>query len=207
MGGCFVTGIIFNKKLDKLKYFLYICKIKFKMKKTIVISLFGGPCSGKSTMMAGIVAELKWNGIDCEMAPEYAKELVWDNALDTLKNQFYVAAQQYQRVKILNGKVDFIITDSPLLLSIVYDKEENLLLHSYLIDKYNSFTNVNYFIKRTGEYSPVGRVHSLQESEIIDDEIEKLLQEHNLEYKCIGSSREHAVQVTTELIKMIKDGN
>lgn len=48
------------------------------MKKTIVINLIGDPGSGKSTIASGIFYNLKKNGIDCEMALEFAKDKVWD---------------------------------------------------------------------------------------------------------------------------------
>ena len=44
------------------------------MKETLVVNLFGGPGTGKSTMMAGIFAKLKSLGYDCEMCVEFAKE-------------------------------------------------------------------------------------------------------------------------------------
>ena len=44
-------------------------------KNTLVVNLFGGPGTGKSTTMAHVFAELKWRGYDCEMSNEYAKEV------------------------------------------------------------------------------------------------------------------------------------
>ena len=45
---------------------------------TLVINLFSGPGVGKSTTAAMVFAKLKMNGVDCEMALEFAKEKVWD---------------------------------------------------------------------------------------------------------------------------------
>ena len=42
----------------------------------IVVNLFAGPGSGKSTTCAGLFSKLKLAGIYCEMVLEYAKELV-----------------------------------------------------------------------------------------------------------------------------------
>ena len=54
------------------------------MKETLVVNLFGGPGTGKSTMMAGIFAKLKSLGYECL---EFAKELVWENRLETFSDE------------------------------------------------------------------------------------------------------------------------
>ena len=53
----------------------------------IVVNLFAGPGSGKSTTCAGVFSKLKLIGINCEMALEYAKDKVWENSLDVLNDQ------------------------------------------------------------------------------------------------------------------------
>ena len=46
------------------------------MKKTIVINLIGGPCSGKSTVAAELFARLKKMGIKTELVSEYIKDRI-----------------------------------------------------------------------------------------------------------------------------------
>ena len=77
----------------------------------IIINLFAGPGSGKSTTCAGLFSKLKLAGINCEMVLEYAKELVWENNLETLDDQIYIFAEQLHRINRLKNKVDVIITD------------------------------------------------------------------------------------------------
>jgi hypothetical protein len=145
------------------------------MKNTLVVNVYGGPGSGKSSMMHSIMSTLKWKGVDCEMAPEYAKDLVWDNSYTTLKNQFLIAANQYTRVLRLNGKVDVIVTDSPLLLGLYYGKYEPDSFKQYLLDKFNEFDNINFFIKRVKPYNQTGRTQSEDEAIEIDDYILKYM--------------------------------
>ena len=44
--------------------------------KTIVVNLIAGPCSGKSTIAAGLFHKLKKQGIEAEMSLEFAKDKV-----------------------------------------------------------------------------------------------------------------------------------
>jgi len=60
------------------------------MSNTLIVNLFGGPSSGKTTMAAGLFCLLKMHGIDCELVTEFAKDLVWEERFKTLKNQQYI---------------------------------------------------------------------------------------------------------------------
>ena len=54
----------------------------------IVVNLFAGPGSGKSTTCAGVFAKLKLAGVNCEMALEYAKDKVWEERIKYLMIRF-----------------------------------------------------------------------------------------------------------------------
>ena len=60
------------------------------MKETLVVNFFGGPGVRKSTFCAELFARLKWENVNCEMALEYAKDIVWEENYKILENQFYV---------------------------------------------------------------------------------------------------------------------
>jgi hypothetical protein len=141
-----------------------------------VINLFAGPGAGKSTTAAGLFHLMKLRGDSVELVTEYAKDCVWGDCQDTLKNQLYVFAKQYKRLQRLQDKVAWAVTDSPLLLSLIYmpahypDSFRQLVL-----DFYAQFDNHNFFISRTKEYNPVGRNETKEESLLIDLEIKDLL--------------------------------
>ena len=109
----------------------------------IIINLFAGPGSGKSTTCAGVFSKLKLAGVNCEMALEYAKDKVWENSLDVLDDQIYVFGKQLHRIKCLKDKVDVIITDSPILLSIIYNKEESNYFDDLIVEQFHKFNNLN----------------------------------------------------------------
>ena len=108
-----------------------------------VINLFAPSGSGKSTGAAYIFSMLKMNGISCELIQEFAKDKVWENNTEIFKpeNQVYIFGKQFYRMSRLKDKVDYIITDSPLLLSNVYNKSEFLKPHfeDAVRDCFNSF--------------------------------------------------------------------
>lgn len=151
----------------------------------IVVNLFAGPGSGKSTTCAGLFSKLKLAGINCEMALEYAKELVWENSLETLDDQIYIFSQQLHRLNRLKDKVDVIITDSPLLLSTIYNKEYSWAFTELVHEQFNKFNNINYFIKRDESFNPAGRIQNIEEALEKDEEIYDLLYTNDIDYKLI----------------------
>lgn len=82
-----------------------------------VINLLSGPGAGKSTTAAGLFYQMKLKGINVELITEYAKDMTWEERYNTLSNQLYIFAKQYSRQLRVKNKVDYIVTDSPLLLS------------------------------------------------------------------------------------------
>ncbi len=87
---------------------------------TKVIALCGGPGVGKSTVATGLFSELKQRKISCEYVSEYAKEITWEGTQKLLENQMHVFAEQFRRQFRLLNKVDYIVTDSPLIFSSIY---------------------------------------------------------------------------------------
>ena len=128
-------------------------------KRTRVINLIGGPGSGKSTTAAGLFYTLKTKGYDCEMALEFAKDKVWEESVKTLDDQIYIFGKQYHKIWRLNNKVDYIITDAPLLLSSYYNQIESDYFNDFIIEQFNRFDNLTFFIKRNEDhYEQNGRL-------------------------------------------------
>jgi len=143
----------------------------------LVVNLFAGSGAGKSTTAAGVFHALKRKDINCELVTEYAKDLVWDESYKVMLDQLLIFAQQNHRLRRLVGKVDVVITDSPLLLSIVYNKaySYNHKFNDFIMDIFNRYDNMNYFLKRTKKYNPIGRLQTEEEAKEIDKKVKSLL--------------------------------
>lgn len=154
-------------------------------KDTLVVNLFGGPGTGKSTLMAAIFARLKSKGYDCEMCPEFAKELVWENRLETFSDELYLFAKQNHRLFRLIGKVDIVITDRPLYLSIPYYnyyKGRNQSYENLVKDTFESYNNLNIFLECRKEFVQNGRNESESESKEFDKRFRDCLDEAGYPY-------------------------
>ena len=147
------------------------------MKNTLIVNLFAGAGAGKSTFAASLFAELKKMGIDCELVTEYVKDCVWEERKEVFNHQFYITGKQYYRIARVIGKVDVIITDSPLLLGAVYDVDHNENFKKYLLDIHNSWNNFNIFLRRGKDYNPNGRNQTQDEAIEYDNKILKMLYE------------------------------
>ena len=170
------------------------------MKHTLVVNFFAGPGTGKSTMMAHCFAELKWRGIDCEMSTEYAKDKVWERSEHILQNQFYVSGKQYHKLRRLNGKVEVILTDSPLLLGLYYGNEEPEEFKGLLVKHFNAFNNLNIFLQRKKSYNPNGRLQTEEQAKAIDEELMTIVNTHCEEIAKISAERESV----DKIVKLIE---
>lgn len=147
---------------------------------TLIINFFGGPGSSKSTMATSIFSQLKWRGWNTEYVSEFAKSIVWEKSLHTLDDQFYISANQYHSVFKLIGQVDIVVTDSPIILGLVYAPEEPQCFKDTLLYKFNEMNNINIFLNRKKQYQPIGRIQSEQEAKQKDEEIKRLLLDNNI---------------------------
>ena len=179
------------------------------MKKALVINLFGGPGCGKSTTMARIFADLKIQGYNAEMVSEFAKDLVYEQRQETMKDELYIFAKQHHRMFRVNDKVDIIITDRPLLLTNIYaslylpDDEFRTDLMKLVNTTFSGFININILLDREGvEYQTEGRLQDLEQSQKIDDMTKNELKKNDHVFKVFKSTDYEGIM---NYVKMILD--
>ena len=119
-----------------------------------------------------------------------------------LKDQLWVLAHQHRKLVRLRDKVDYIITDSPVLLSIVYRNVYDGPMYTDVMDKlalecYNMYDNINVVLKRRDQFDAVGRAQDKAHSEQIDKDILEVLNANKCTYK--------ALHVTEDTVNNILD--
>lgn len=171
------------------------------LKDTIVVNFFGGPGSGKSTTTAHTFAELKWGGVNCEMALEYAKDKVWEKSFKVFDSQLYISGKQFHRLNRLVGEVDVILTDSPILLGLVYNKDGDEAFRQTILNHFHLFKNINFYMQRSKIYNPKGRFQTESQAVEVDNSVLEMLNENNVEYETVEGSRDSIPYIVNKIKK------
>lgn len=173
----------------------------------IIVNLFGAPGAGKSTGAAYIFSQLKMLGVNAELVTEFAKDKVWENNAEVLNNQIYVFGEQYFRISRCADKVDVIVTDSPLLLSAIYNKSELLgeEFNNLVAKIFKAYKSTNYFVERSKPYNPVGRLQTEQESDSIAIKIKAMLDKYEIPYYEVVGNTQGYDKVVAQVYRKIID--
>jgi len=181
---------------------------------TVVINLFGGSGLGKSTTAALIFGEMKLMGEHCELVREYVKEWAWQGRKITPSDQMTIFENQLAREKMYYGKLDYVVTDSPLLLGPIYQKyytgEDTIAK-----DVFNEIQNaekegviyVNFLLKRNKAFDPRGRYETEEQAKEVDAYVEKYLKDHSIPFHTVVSTDRDRVNDILDIVIEEQDGN
>lgn len=162
-----------------------------------IINIFAGPGAGKSMFCMETLAELKKlgcvKGFTAEYVSEAAKEYVWTGSpiMDGSEvHQLILLGEQLHKIERLNNNVDLIISDSPLLLNILYNKELKYSYEEMVLRVFKKYNSKNYFLNRdlTVPYETAGRLQTLEQAIAADKKIKRLLSKHSIPFKEIDYS-------------------
>jgi len=151
---------------------------------TTIINLYGGPGTGKSTSAAKLFAMMKDRGLNVELVREYVKEWAWENRPISVYDQIYFLGKQSRKESLLYGKVDYIVTDSPVLMSAAYASLGSKELYGgiwytatafYNLAKEEGHKHVHVYLERSKAYNPAGRFQTEEEAIKMDKRIRKML--------------------------------
>lgn len=169
-------------------------------RKPLMVNFYAGPSSGKTTAALELTAALKKAGYNVEYVAEYAKELVLENRSAELADQRKVTDEQYRRFDRIRNSADIIVTDSPILLGLVYgDGKIDDAYKKQIRRYYDSFDNFNMFVERPSgaAFQTEGRIHDEKQSIELDGKIKSMLETQGVFY---GNYKRDDIAKTVERI-------
>ncbi len=146
--------------------------------RALVINIFGGPGTGKSTLAAEVFCRMKQSHIETACPEEHAKLAIWSGQPWLLDQQVILLGQSWQTIHARLRKVDVIVVDSPVLLCSVYAQGgEPDCFHDLVTDIHRRTDRINILLQRNTErdYSPDGRRENALEALEMDARIEETL--------------------------------
>lgn len=171
----------------------------------LIVNLYGGPGTGKSTTAAGVFCKLKMMDVNAELVTEYAKDKVWEESYKTLDDQIYVFGKQLHRIFRVRDKVEVVVTDSPLLMSLYYGKNNTFIsFHDLVRDVYYSMNSLDVFLRRKKPFNPKGRIHTLSESKEIDSYLLDMLEEEHIDFLTYDADEDAPQLIATEVMSRIR---
>ena len=149
---------------------------KMRLYPTKVINIIGGPGCDKSLFTAAIILYLNLHHKTVELIPDYAKSLVWQKDYEALKNQYHIAQQQFRILELLDGQVQFLITECSLPQILYYNENyaDNICdvekTRKQIVEWYRQFNNVNVMVERDPEkpYVHTGRFQDEEQAKTVD---------------------------------------
>lgn len=192
---------------------MYILSLKGenKMRKTVIVNLYGAPGAGKSTGSAYIFGQLKMNNISVELVREFVKDKIYEKSEGVFNDQVYILGKQHFRQTNVKGNVDVIITDCPLIIQAYYTDKYKFPyadeLRLLVLKLYSLENNINYFVNRDKPYNPDGRFQTEADSDSISGNLKEYLDNLNIEYKEINGNITDYDSVVADIIKMVRGTN
>jgi hypothetical protein len=174
------------------------------MKKKLVVNLYGSPHAGKTVAATSLFAQLKKHHVSVELVSEFAKDCVIEENKMALENQLFIWSNQQYKIFCGYKHAQITVTDSPILLGAIYNRDASVSLLSVIVEEYHKYNNFNIFLELDPKhpYSMSGRIHSFTESMSIQNELRDLLEVNDIPYiNYNDATEEEIVQLILESIQ------
>jgi hypothetical protein len=162
---------------------------KMRLYPTKVINIIGGPGCDKSLFSSAIILYLNLHNKTIETIPDYAKSLVWQQNFEVLKNQYFIAQRQYEMLNLLDGQVQFLITECSLPQVMYYNENyaDNICdiakTRKQILAWHKQFNNVNVLIERGDKkYIHTGRFQDEEQARAVDRGLRGVLTREGLPF-------------------------
>lgn len=185
---------------------------------SILVGLCGGPSSGKTTLARALTNELGLKGKNAEHVHEYARQHIAQCDRSTVNNprdllhQAVILPKQMEWEDAVPEIVEFVISDSPILIHSVYTQmmtdfndhnQKMFYLQHYqtLLEHKHRYDYIFYLPPGDIEFVADGlRKQDAERARNIGDRIRSFLVFHGLEFHTITGSVEERVQKCVEIL-------
>jgi hypothetical protein len=165
---------------------------KMRLYPTKVINIIGGPGSDKSLFSSAIILFLNLHHKTVETIPDYAKSLVWQQNFEVLKNQYFIAQRQFEMLNLLDGQVQFLITECSLPQVLYYNENypENICdvakTRAQIREWYKQHNNINILVERGDKkYVHTGRFQDEDQAREVDRGLRAMLIHEGLPFTAL----------------------
>jgi len=162
---------------------------KMRLYPTKIINIIGGPGCDKSLISAAIILYLHLRNKTVETIPDFAKSLVWQRNYEVLKNQYFIAQRQYEMLNLLDGQVQFLITECSLPQVLYYNESyaQNICdvgkTRAQILEWYHQHDNINIFVERGNKkYVHTGRFQNEEQAREVDQGLREMMAREKLDY-------------------------
>lgn len=170
--------------------------------------MLGCPSSGKTSLSAKLFAQLKAMDLNAEYTSEYVKGWAWEGKKVGPFDQFYIFGKETHNQSRLFDKVDFIISDSPVMLTAFYhyfyngNEALNEVCHNfYNLAEEAGVEVVNFFLPRKKKYVAKGRYQTQEEADALAFQLKEWLNKEGYEYTTLECSDKERINVVLEKLK------
>lgn len=146
----------------------------------MLVNFIGAPCSGKTTIAAGVFAAMKEQGLDVEFLTEKAREHIarkrylFHDPVLTDHDQYGIMLDQAEAQKYLDRPSTMVVCDSDPLLTMLYMSEEfrKTLSVVFLAQTVAENSGILFYCPPLPSYTVEGnRIHDAQFASQIDKQI------------------------------------
>ncbi len=180
---------------------------KMRLYPTQVVNVIGGPGCDKSLITSAIILFLKLHNKTVEVIPDFAKSLVWQQNFEVLKNQYFIAQRQFEMLSLLDGQVQYLISECSLPQVMYYNENylDNICdigkTRAQILDWYGQFNNINILVERGDRnYVRTGRFQDEEGARQIDRGLREMLEREELSFTSLVAELEPANAFAATLI-------
>jgi hypothetical protein len=97
-----------------------------------------------------------------------------------------------------------VVTDAPLLHSAIYCEESNHTFKKLILEEFNKFHNINYYIGRRKDYNPNGRTQTYDQALVVDGKILDYLKHNKVSFNTVVGTIDAVDSIINDVVETVK---